>query len=611
MRLIALLLTFSLSGSAARLAFVDATVVDGTGRPPYQATVLVSGDRVADVVERLDIPADYKIIDARGKTLLPGLFDLHTHLTYSAASRYSGDWPQHLAAYLYAGVTSAVEFGSYPEQFEPMRKLLADGTVQGPRIHFAARLAPPYGHGLEGGRGDYFSREVYTPEDALAVMKELEQYKPDAVKLFTDGWRYGYADPMASMTAETIQAATEAAHTRGWEVLTHTVTANGAEDAASGGVDVIAHGVSNAPVTDKLIELIKDNGVTYAPTLAVYHPKGRDILDDLLDAVVPPGARAKVRPPLRAPEPTAGLVGTYDDPESPRARRWKNLVANNRTLHEDGVFFGVGTDAGVSNTWHGWSTQRELRLLVYAGLSPLEALTAATGNSAKALNVDDERGTIEKGKLADLILVGGKPHERIEEIAKLERVWLGGREIDRAGLKRLMAQEEPTPLPARKPPALLDDFELEGRRSRIGTNWTNATDSGLSRSEIRFQKTLESPGDQVLTILARMANEDAPWASVNLPLTPGKVTPADLTEYRGVEFQARGDGVYRLLIETRRNREYDYPSADFRADAKQRRVRVSFADLGVDPFDATSLMFRIEREPGALAWLELDDIRLY
>ncbi len=612
-------LTLALSFAlGAETAIVNARIVDGTGRPAYRGSVLIRDDKLAAVAPSLELQDGWTVIDAEGKTLLPGLFDLHTHLPYAPVSGFSGGWVKHLAAYLYCGVTSVVEFGSSPAMFEPMRRLLAEGTVEGPHIHFAARIAPPLGHGMEGGRGDYFTYEVSSPEDAKAVIDELLPYKPDALKLFTDGWRYGYASPMASMTRETIAAAAEKGHRHGLEVLTHTVTVDGAKDAAAAGVDVIDHGVSDGPVDEELIRLLLDNHVVYTPTLAVFHPKGRDILDPLLEAVTEPGAREHVRPPLRPPTAHAKLAEAYEDPTSPRALRWKYLLENNKTLHDRGVTFGVGTDAGVTNTWHGWATLRELRLLVLGGLTPLEALTAATGTSAKALHVDDERGTIAAGKLADLLLVDGSPDENIDDILRTDAVFLGGRQLDREGLARLIATENDAPLPARTVAPRIDDNELGERSSRIGTAWVNATDPGLEHAKIMMQRTIKRPGDHALTVLATMSHEDETWAAAYLPLTPGGVEPADISEYAGIRFETRGDGEYELMISTRGVRDYDYHYAKFSGIGRWRQVEIPFSDLeqrnGSKPFtgkDAETLMFRIERKPGESAWLELDDIELY
>jgi len=616
--LVSLLVSLSATGLWAEdVAFLDAVIVDGLGGEPYVGTLLVSGDRIEAVGREVSVPSSYRVIDARGKTLTPGLMDLHTHLTYSAVSGLAGDWPKNLAAYLYSGVTTAVEFGAYPEQFEPMRKLLAEGTVRGPRIHFAVRIAPPYGHGMEGGRGDYFSRELFSAEGAERVVRALEEFRPDALKLFTDGWRYGYAEPMASMPEDVIAAAVEAAHRRGWEVLTHTVTVEGAMDAAGGGVDVLDHGISDGEAPRELIDLILEKGVTYAPTHAVYHPKGRDILDEMLAAVVPPDSRARVKPPLAPPTEQTKLVRGYRDPASPRALRWKNLVANTAKLHRAGVAIGAGTDAGVTNTWHGWSTLRELRLMVHAGMTPLEALTAATGTSARALNVEDERGTLAKGKLADLVLFDGRPDREIADVLKIARVFQGGEEVDREALRALMAEAGMTKLPATVPAALLDDFEASGRRSSLGTNWVNSTDSGLDHATARFTRIWRAPGDRAMSVQAEMSLEDSSWSSVELPLTPGSVTPADLSGYESVEFDVRGDGAYRLEIERMRDRNYraenPYPFRTFRAGAEWRTVRIPLAELETDSDgfeDAVLLRFRFDGAPGERLWLELDDLKL-
>ncbi len=280
--------------------------------------------------------------------------------------------------------------------------------------------------------------------------------------------------------------------------------------------------------------------------------------------------------------------------------------------------FGVGTDAGVTNTWHGWATLRELELLVYAGLTPLEAITAATGVSAKALHVDEERGTIERGKLADLLLIDGAPHEEIAAIQKIDQVFLGGRRLDRTALAALIAADDDVPLPARTLPSHLDDNEKGERTSRIGTSWVNGTDSGLDHARMMMRRTLRRPGDHVMTILAEMSHEDDSWAAGYLPLTPGGVEPADLSGYAGVRFEARGEGQYVVMISTRGVRDYDYHRASFESSGRWQRFQVPFTSFeqkqGSVPFTATDaqvLMFRMERGPGESAWLEIDNIELY
>lgn len=359
------LLALAAFGAAAQIqiAIVGATVVDGTGTEPRAETVVVRGDRIVSV--GAEVPSGARVIHAEGQTLLPGLFDLHTHLPYSASSA-PADWGKNLKAYLYNGITSVVDFGTYPETFEPMRRLIREGIVPGPHIDLAARITTPGGHGAEGGRGDFFSQEVQTPREGRAAILRILPYRPDVVKVFTDGWRYGTAPDMTSMDEATLTAIVDEAHKHDLPVLTHTVTLAKAKIAARAGVDVIDHGVGDAAADPELIGLLRAHNTTYASTLAVFEPR---------------------------------------NPEPARARRWSYLLGNIAALREAGVWFATGTDAGEPGTPHGRATLREMELLVKGGLSPLEAIAAATGNSARALRVMKDRGTIAPGKVADLLLV--------------------------------------------------------------------------------------------------------------------------------------------------------------------------------------------------------------
>ncbi|MBO0861535.1 MAG: amidohydrolase family protein, partial [Chloracidobacterium sp.] len=234
------------------IVVVGATVIDGLGGEPSKETVVIRGDRIEAVGPKVEPPNGAQIINAEGMTLLPGLFDLHTHLPYSSVSGVANDWPKNLKAYLYCGVTSVVDFGSYGEMFEPMRRLIRTGVVAAPRISLAVRITTPGGHGSEGGRGEYFSFEVSTAREARAAVRRALPYRPDVIKAFTDGWRYGAAPEMTSMNEETLTALVDEAHKNGLKVLTHTVTLEKAKIAARAGVDVIAHGVGDRPVDEEL-----------------------------------------------------------------------------------------------------------------------------------------------------------------------------------------------------------------------------------------------------------------------------------------------------------------------------------------------------------------------
>lgn len=626
----AILLCLALFPETARLqsnaiAIVGATVIDGTGAEPKSATVIIRGDRIEAVLSAdAKPPAGARVINGEGQTLMPGIFDLHTHLEYASGGGITGDWAKHLKAYLYCGVTSVVDFGTYPETFEPMRRLIKTGVVEAPHISLAVRMTTPGGHGAEGGRGDFFSLEVTTAREARAAVRRILPYHPDVIKVFTDGWRYGAAPDMTSMNEDTLAALVDEAHKNNLEVLTHTVSLDKAKIAARSKVDVIAHGVGDKPVDEELFRLMKASGTAYVATLAVYEPRARDILTPLLDAVLEPAVKAGINPPLVPPQnpPLKPAAGSAENGDAPRVRRWQILQQNTAAMRQAGILFGTGTDAGVTGTHHGWATLRELQLLVAGGLKPLEALTAATGNAAKAIKVDAERGTIAPGKLADLILIAGAPHKNIADIENAKRVFLSGRELDRDKLARDIASRSLTPIPAIKARELIDDFEAENGRSRLDTLWVNSSDSGVDASKMLFGRVPREAGNHALSVSAHMSEKDRPFGRVSIPLSKGAVEPVDARAFRGVRFDVRGDGDYRLIVPT-----YNVRSAasnffaPFQAAPQWQTINIDFASLKSPEnariqaqwtgADLLMLSFEIARPVGAFGWLELDNVRFY
>lgn len=589
MRLFLCIVGLAFALHAQRLAIVGANVIDGTGAPPRPATVIVSDGIIEAVGETLKPDAGTRILDAKGLTLLAGLFDVHTHLLASAGS-VRADWGKNLKAYLLSGVTTVVDLSTYPEQFEPMRRLLAQGLA-GPRVLMAARLSTPGGHGAEAGRGEFHTHQVRSPDEARAAIRELLPYKPDVFKVFTDGWRYGLGSDMTSMDEDTLRALVEEAHKGGVKVVTHTVSLDKAKVAARAGVDIIIHGIGDSAFDDEAIELMKKRGVGYAPTMAVYEPRaGRDISSPLLQRVLEPALREELKP--SAPTVSSG----------PREARWRNLIANTAKLKAAGLSHAVGTDAGMGGTYHGWSTIHELELLVKAGLTPMEAIRAATATASRMLGVDTQRGTVTEGKVADLVLVEGSPAERISDMHRVRHVILGGKQIELDTLVREIATPDQTPLAARRANELLDDFEAE--RSRIDTLWIDNTDSGTDHSQVTFQRTKRTDGSYALTMMCKASTKKAPLCSMVLPLAKGSMEPVDATEFSGVEFETRGEGPYKLQMTTRA-RGRNYHRADFSAEPGWKKVRIPFSPL--EPVDLLNLEFQMNRT----GWLELDNVRFY
>lgn len=391
-----LLAGLGLSGTAfaQELLIRGATVFDAVQSRPYRADVLVRDGRIAQIGRDIGHDGQAMLVDAEGLALLPGLFDVHVHWT-PAMSPSSSALVSN--AYLASGVTTLTDFHQAPEAWQPRRDWLE--ALVSPRVRFAARMSTPLGHGADWA-DQATTKWVNSPDAARKAVRELLPYRPDLIKVFADGWRYGRAADNTSIDPWTLAALVEEAHANELKVVTHTVTVQRAKDAARAKVDAIIHSVLDRHVDGELIRLMRDSGTIYAPTLAVYEP-------------------------VRVGE--QGREVDRDDPAlQSRERNFANALHNVRALHRGGVTIALGTDAGMPGTPHGRATLHELELLVRAGLSPSEALRAGTVNSARALGVAADRGTIEVGKRADLVLWTG---DWADPMARPSRVWVDGQQV--------------------------------------------------------------------------------------------------------------------------------------------------------------------------------------
>ena len=589
-------------------AITNARVIDGTGAPARVETVILRDNRIIAVSDRATIPADAHVIDATGQTLMPGLFDLHTHLNASGTDAVD-DFGKSLKAYLACGVTSVNDYSVYGEMLAPLRSLMSSGTLIGPKVNFAIRFGTPEGHGTEFGWGDYFTQLVSTPAEAHAAMKKILPYKPDVIKAFTDGWRYGRGNDLTNMNLETLSAIVEDAHKAGIKIFTHTVTLNGAKIAARAGVDVLAHGVSDAPVDDELIALLKKSGTGYVSTLATYEPPTGHAPSPHLIALLTPADRQFAQREAERPIPTS--------PTAPAMRRWHYLQENIRRISAAGLPIGVGTDAGVGGTYHGWSALHEMELLVASGLTPLEAITAGTGTSARLVGEDSERGTIAPGKIADLLLVKGAPDQTIEDIENTSAVFLGGQQLDLQSLEAAIQSPQFTPLPTHPISALIHDAERADGRTNLDTMLVNSTDPGPDHSRILFTRSLNKQGHSISAI-ARMGPKKSPAADVIIPLTRGAVELADISAFKGIRFKVRGEGSYRLLMDSYGARRSGWYAASFPGTAQWKTIRIPFTAFQSKSSTSSlplrnlrALHFELARPAGTDAWLEVDYIKLY
>lgn len=576
-----------------------ARVFDGTGAPATVHDVLISGDRIAAVAPHLKAPHGARTIDARGQTLLPGLHDLHTHLR-APGFPAPDDLGKAYAAYLVNGVTRVNDYSLSGEMLAPIREMVVSGAVQAPRLELAVRLGVPGGHGTEFGWGSAFTLEAATPRAAHAAMARALAYRPDVIKVFADGWRYGRTADLNSMNVATLTAIVADAHAAGLPVITHTVTLEGAKVAAEAGVDALGHGIGDAPVDDALIAAMRAHGTAYIPTLVVFEPQQ--------DRAFAAAEWRAMRPPERARETErmARLPAAVPDLD---ARRWAIMQANVRRLHAAGVAIGVGTDAGIEGVYHGASTIREIALLATLGLTTAEALTAATATSARILRSTDH-GRIAVGQRADLLLVEGRPDLQIADLRNVRRVFVAGRDVALKPLRRLLDSDAPSPLPVNRMAGPIDTGVRADGRTDLDTLPVDTTETGVDHSTLDVARA-----GKAMFAVARMGSAPRPYAQLVVPLTRGGIQVADARGFTGVAFTARGAGRYALAFDS--YGRSDRFETGFDADETPREVRLPFhaftSDEPGSP-DLTSLralIFRLNGKPGARAGLQLENLRFY
>jgi hypothetical protein len=500
--------------------------------------------------------------------------------------------PQIASAYIAAGVTTVDDFHQPPEAFEPRRAWLKQLST--PHVNFTARLSTPGGHGADWA-DVATTKWVNTPEAARAAIKALAPYKPDTIKAFTDGWRYGGAPDNTSMDVRTIAALVDESHKQNLSVLTHTVTAARAVDVAVAKGDVIAHSTQDRLLTAAEIAAIKAGGTAYTGTLAL------------------------------AGDPVRARAAAADPAARGQANR-RNAMANIKALSDAGVLIVLGTDAGMPSAPHGVSTLREMEYMVQAGLTPTQALMAGTINSAVSVRQGADRGSIEVGKRADLVLIKGKPWENILDVYKTDRTFIDGKLVFGPG-------STPNPMNAAKSlPAivmtqpLIDDFERPDGRTALNTLRTDNPDGGLDRS-IQVTQVVDRGPDHALEVSAKLSVKKEAMAAVVIPLGRGAVTPVDARAFKGLKMDIRGgQGPYRLAIRTLGDRwSVEVPAgADWRsltvpfADMKRDRARSEEGDedTKVAPAvwtgsDLMAIEVTGQGEAGGKIWYQIDNLSFY
>ena len=367
----------------------NVTVVDGTGSAPVPGQALVvEGRRIVWIGPVADAPstAPENVVDGAGRTVLPGLINCHVHLTADGApdlmAQTAGDTvPQatlRAAAgaveTLMSGVTTVRDCGAADDVVIELAKAIDRGLVPGPRVQAAGRVIT-----MTGGHGHFIGREADGPDEVRKATRAEIKAGAAVIKVMATGGvlTQGVSPTQTALLPEELAVVAQEAHNSGRRVTTHAIGRSGIHNALISGIDSIEHGFY---LDDELLDIAVAQGTFLVPTILA------------VDGITRNGT-------------AAGIPGwVVEKAEKEAAKQRESFAA----AVASGMKIAAGTDAGTPFNPHG-DLARELALMVHYGLTPMQTLVAATRGAAENLGLAHELGTLEVGKLADLVVVDGDP----------------------------------------------------------------------------------------------------------------------------------------------------------------------------------------------------------
>jgi len=425
-------------GSSSAIVIEGARLIDGTGGPVVDdAVLIVEGDRIGVVGPRaaVTVPAGATTIDASGMTLMPGLVNAHGHVglvkgVVESRDNYSAENIRAiLLQYARYGVTTTISLGL---DFGPMFDIRGPaGPDEAPR---ATVLTAGLGFTGVGGYPAFQPQlagipyEVATVDEVRAHVQELADQRVDMVKMWVDDH---FGRPGVQRIAPELRTAiVEEAHGHGLRAMAHVFYLEDAKQLVAAGIDGFAHNVRDQPVDDELIRMLRERDVFVAPTLtreestSMYAEPPAFLDDPFFTRWADAAVIASIKDPAYGDSVRADpLFQQYRD-------QFEMAKANVRRLYEGGVRLVLGTDSGPPRRFPGYFEHRELALLVEQGIPAADVLRMATLGSAEALGIGDDYGSLEPGKRADFLLLGGDPLADITNTQRLEQVWIGGRRLE-------------------------------------------------------------------------------------------------------------------------------------------------------------------------------------
>ncbi|ANB19183.1 CIA30 family protein [Dokdonella koreensis] len=487
------------------------------------ATVVVRNGRIEAVGTDIALPDGIAVIEGAGRTLLPGLIDAHTH-SFGAARQQA----------LQFGVTTEVDLHGDRQRLTQIRREREslDRTDQADLWAAGVALTVAGGHGTQYG---FAVPTIDADTDIRAFVDARVDEGADFIKLIVEDLSvYSEATRWPTLSPEQVAAIAAAAHARDRRAIAHVSRERDAAHALTVGVDGLAHVFVDAPVSEALLAAAARTRPFVIPTLSVTAAEtgagdGASLLAD-----------PRLRPWLAADQAATLAARFPSTARTPAYRR--QALENVRRLQAAGVVLLAGTDAGNPGTAHGASLHGELELLTRAGLSPVQALAAATAVPARVLGLAD-RGRIAAGHRADLILVDGDPTRDITATRALVGIWKNGQAVARTPAAAAAASDRGAEVPAA---TVISTFDGASIDAAFGAGWHATTDqmiAGRSTAAHRLVQPGASGSAGALEVAGEIvAGAAFPWAGVVFFPASEAMQPVDLSARRELVFLARGDG---------------------------------------------------------------------
>ena len=575
----------------------DVRVFDGE-KVLSRMTVIIKGNKIVAVGENISIPPDAEVIAGVGKTLLPGLIDAHVHVWDRSQLRQS----------LIFGVTAVVDMFTSAAFMQETKRIQAEGSAEdtATMISPGVLVTAPGGHGTEYGVP---IPTIKDPAEAQCFVDARVVEGSDFIKIIVDdGGTYGLSRP--TISKETMAAVIKAAHTRGKMAVVHAATLQACEDALNAGADGLAHLYFNDASDPNFGRLASQSKAFVIPTLSVLQTLAgmREAAALAQDALISPYLKPFDIQNLEQSFPFKGTEANYMAAE--RALR---------QLEEARVPILAGTDTPNPGTTFGASLHRELELLVRAGLTPVEALRAATSVPAAKFSLEG-RGRIQPGMIADLVLVNGDPTRDIKATRDIVSIWRGGRLVDREKYREEAAQERKTgaagtkaPIPEYGESGLISDFEGESIEAKFGAGWMISTDAfmgGKSKAEMKLVPDGAQGSSKSLLVTGTVVPGSAlNWSGVMLMPGPTMMAPADLSAKKSISFWAKGDGKQYACMIFAQSLGWTPAGQGFTADPEWEEHSFTFESFRLKGNDIMGIFIGASGEAGDFL-LQIDDVRL-